>query len=405
MENPERSAVLQRSVLLALEARRRGGGSDAERALRDVLVLLSRPATRVEPDGPVAVVGFSWDGRHLVTGSPSWTSDSGYAWDVRIWDAATGRQTWRISSIELLALSSDGHRLTTATGGTSRVIEIPDGREVGRPIPNGAQNRASMNADGTILVTAGSHGISVASVVTSQEIARIPHEGGANKLAVTPDARRVAIANGGAGAEVWTIADTRSGVHIDCGQPIEAIGFSDDGRYFACGTTSGLQLWELPGGGRLFQADVSNGVKALTFNGDLVGAATGNGRTMLWEVPSGREIHRLPHEDNVTAVAFSHDGTRIVSASIDGTARVFDVASGAELARLTHRDAVDAVAISPDGRLIATGSRDRTAAVWPMDPPDLDAEACRKLSRNMTNEEWTKYFPSEPYRKTCSSLS
>lgn len=60
MENPERSAVLQRSVLLALEARRRGGGPDAEQALRDALVLLSRPTTRMEHDAEVTVIAFSY---------------------------------------------------------------------------------------------------------------------------------------------------------------------------------------------------------------------------------------------------------------------------------------------------------------------------------------------------------
>jgi WD40 repeat protein len=39
----------------------------------------------------------------------------------------------------------------------------------------------------------------------------------------------------------------------------------------------------------------------------------------LWEVRSGRCIAVLPaHSDPVTAVAFSHDGTLVVSASYDG---------------------------------------------------------------------------------------
>jgi hypothetical protein len=35
----------------------------------------------------------------------------------------------------------------------------------------------------------------------------------------------------------------------------------------------------------------------------------------------------------------------------------------------------------------------------------LIAEACRRLERNLTPDEWTRYVgPGEPYHKTCSNL-
>ncbi len=32
------------------------------------------------------------------------------------------------------------------------------------------------------------------------------------------------------------------------------------------------------------------------------------------------------------------------------------------------------------------------------------AEACRRLPRNLTREEWPLYLGNEPYRKTCPNL-
>lgn len=65
------------------------------------------------------------------------------------------------------------------------------------------------------------------------------------------------------------------------------------------------------------------------------------------------------------AVAYSLDGTMVVSGSEDGTAKVWELMTGECLATLHgHTKGVRAVSFSPDSKQVATGSFDGSARLW-----------------------------------------
>jgi hypothetical protein len=88
----------------------------------------------------------------------------------------------------------------------------------------------------------------------------------------------------------------------------------------------------------------------------------------LWDAQTGQPIGEplLGHEKYVWSVALSPDGNRIVSGSGDNTLRLWDAQTGQPFGDplLGHEDQVSSVAFSPDGNRIVSGSADKTLRLW-----------------------------------------
>jgi WD40 repeat protein len=112
---------------------------------------------------------------------------------------------------------------------------------------------------------------------------------------------------------------------------------------------------------------------AFSHDSSKLASASDDNMVKVWDASSGACLQTLEgHSSQVFSVAFSHDSSKLASASGDHTVKVWDASSGAYLQTLKgHSSGVSSVAFSHDSSKLASASYDRTVKVW-----DASSGAC-----------------------------
>ena len=174
---------------------------------------------------------------------------------------------------------------------------------------------------------------------------------------------------------------------------VRDIAFSPDGlRALSGGDDHQVILWDLATGNELQRFTGHNGwVRAVAFSPDERLAASGGfagdsiyanlqpGELFLWDLHSGKTIHRFEGGDNthpsgVQDIAFSPDGQALLvsfgifsASKFDYGLELLDVHSGEELQSFPVDHDNFSITISPDGKRALTGGSDSNLHLWDLE--------------------------------------
>ena len=90
------------------------------------------------------------------------------------------------------------------------------------------------------------------------------------------------------------------------------------------------------------------------------------GDIKIWDANTGQCLQTLEgHIEPVSSVSYSPDGSKFIGGSDDKTIKIWDANTGQGLKALRgHSSFVSSVAFSPDGIKIISGSHDKTVKIW-----------------------------------------
>jgi len=129
---------------------------------------------------------------------------------------------------------------------------------------------------------------------------------------------------------------------------------------------------------------------ALTCWKDIIAVGLGFGEIITLHGITGSQTAILSgHTDNVVSLAFSPDGTSLVSGSHDKTIKLWDLQTGGVIKTFYgHTNQVLSVSILADCTRIASGSADKTIRLW-----DTQAGNCHHI---IEQQHWVYYVQFSP---------
>ena len=386
----------ERALLQLLAASRIAPGTQVDGALLGALVE-RRELLKLVPVGvPVDAVAVSPDGRRILSGG-------GYALSygkiddnkLRLWETATGKQIGapfegHESLVTSVAFSVDGSRIVSGSADrTVRLWDPKSGKAIGAPLEGheSAVTSVAFSPDGMRIVSGSEDDTLRLWDVESGKVTGTPLEGHATSVtsvAFNSDGTRIVSGSLDRSVRSW---DGRTGEAmselIAAELPVSSMALSpDDSRIVSAVYSPGgsgdvftpatLQIWDATTGQRIGAPleGHTNPVRTIAFSPDGSRILSGSeDHTMrLWDAATSQPLGRplQGHRGSVYSVAFSRDGTRIVSGSEDGTLRVWNADIDATIGTVleTYSTSISRVAFSSDGNRVVAGGLDGTVRLW-----------------------------------------
>lgn len=336
--------------------------------------------------GPVMDAGYTPDGSRIISSA---------LFETFFWNTETrqpdGEPLKHDAIPSELTISGGNDKLAIALGDrTARVFALPDRTPIGEPLVHQSDiSGIRFSANGTVLLTSSDDRTAVLweAATGGRVIEPMRHEESVTVAAFNPTEDTVFTVTGGPGKPArlyrWSLKrPSPSFTSFSHGAGVLALAPSPDGRRMVTGSADGkFSVWDIRQPALLSdpnQSDYEVAACAYSPDGNVIATAAGS-QVTLRDGKSGQPTTApLNHEGAVTAVSFSPDGRRLLTASLDGTARLWNVRDGSAAgAPMRHEDSVTTAEFSFDGGRILTGSKDETARLWNADTGQMLAEPMR----------------------------
>ncbi|MGO4885812.1 MAG: protein kinase domain-containing protein [Bryobacteraceae bacterium] len=317
--------------------------------------------------GGVWAVDFSSDGERIVSGGEDRM--------VRIWDAAAGHAMYGIAGHAgaVLAVAFSPDRRIIVSGSADKTARIWDAA-TGRPLHTltghqcGVQGVA-ISPDAATIATASCTTLRLWDTESGKLMATLPAEWRSEIAAISfsPDGARLAAVSMAGEVKVWNAPAYGGGILKRAGSDVDRTAVSRDGARVALHNARkhSLEVWDArqrKTAWTLHEIDLT----ALAFSPDGSRLAAGlTGCTIrMWTANTGQPAGS-PGRLGAAAIAmnFTPDGSRLVLGSSDRGVSVWDVATMKRTFTAAWGDSIRAVAASPDGAQMAAGTGDRTLVI------------------------------------------
>ena len=284
--------------------------------------------------------------------------------------------------IHSVVFSPDGAKIIVGSDGSSYVLNTETGEPLCSLIRSKVVQSVAISADGTKIATGEGDGtVSIFDARADKpSCIRTLHcydSCNVTALAFSEDGTKLAVGSFGQGADIWNVETGEKTHNFLSSEIVGSLAFSPNGTKLAIGSLiGGVSILNVETGSitKLIQLGFS---VAFSPDGTKLAVGSKGGKVYVFDAQHWSLLCELMSDGIfVPSVTFSPDGTKLAAASTgkaygptsggSGKLLIWDVGTNVLLHSLTgcYEGEILSVAFSPDGSKIVTGSRDRKVCVW-----------------------------------------
>ncbi len=336
--------------------------------------------------GHVKSLAFSADGKTLLSGGGLGTEiyvEDGerkvrarYDRSVLSWNVATGELLSRMESaakpVTAARFSKDGRKIVIGReDGMVEILGAAESREsLSGWLPDGSEDVKSVRFSpdaSKVVFTAAKHAV----ILDAETFAPLKNFVGPRvytDAVFSSDGNTLFTSNVGEKVAVWNVTgDSPRAFYVaeelgpNLGRGLDDAETATVEDSFKSALEAAASIGQILG-----TSQEINGLAVSPDGKYLAGVRNTDKAVVLWEAATGKVVRRFDgHSFIAVSVAFSPDGTRLVSTSRDRSAIVWNLATGKRIARMIgHATSVGTAIFSPDGKSVITGSTDGLAIQW-----------------------------------------
>lgn len=243
---------------------------------------------------------------------------------------------------------------------------------------------------------------------------QLRHGGEVTGVSFSSDSKLVATSGSNGLVTFWSVSTGEKQFDLDNGEKVHSLSASPLQNLVAAGLHDTLKIWDIDAKKSILDLAQPGDIDTLAFSqdGKWFAAGSSEGSIQIWKVdgasftPAGDSI---PLNGEPLFLAFSPDNRWLAGGTSSGYAHLWDTTTRQEMNRIYHSDQVTSVAFSPDSPLLLTVSR-KVVRIWNITSLPLVSKdnllpfACSHLIANLSKDEWTAILGNEDYSLTCPTL-
>jgi WD40 repeat protein len=311
--------------------------------------------------GTVTALALSPDNNQVYSGSVDKS--------VRVSNFANGQPIRTLTGATSTITAVDANNATVVGGAEDGrlLVWAGDGKPLGqyRAHPRSV-TAVSVQPQNSQALSGGDDGVIKLWSLPPRPAKSFPHPDPVAAAALSQDGNK--LYTGAAGTvRAWNVAQAQVERQFTGNSVVSSVAVSPSGQVLVSGGADGtVRFWDQQKGMEFLTLGAHNArvtSLALLGEGRLLSASE-DGTVKLWQLPPAPP-RPFAHPDQVTVVAVSPDGDRLLTGCTDKQVRLWNLKSGQKDRDLTGPElTITAVAFSSDGKTVAAGSADRTLTVW-----------------------------------------